>query len=51
MEKVKYVATIHFETDGKTDVANLIDVAADRMEQIYSVEVTDTHYEELSTNE
>lgn len=47
MNKTKYVATIYFETDGKTDVENLMELAADRMCQVFSVDVTDTFVEEV----
>lgn len=49
--KTNYVATIHFSTDGKTDVENLMELAADRMCQTFSVDVTDTHVEELEDND
>jgi hypothetical protein len=51
MKPTKYVATIHFSTDGKTDVENLMEQAADRMEQVFSVDVTDTNVEEIDDDD
>jgi hypothetical protein len=45
--KTQHVATIYFETDGKTDVDNVVAMAAERMEQIFSVRISDTHVEDV----